>query len=73
MINDRQEKLRGNLQTKMMYFLKRKCIFLFKFAFATWQHRYERKVYARQAVDEFSKFRERKTLKECYDYWTVLS
>lgn len=56
----------------MMYFLKKKCISLFKVTFTKWRVEYEHKNYEKRAVDEFDKFRNKKLMQTAFDYLVAI-
>lgn len=68
----RLQKTKNNLNTKMMYFLKKKCISLFKETFTKWRVEYENKNYEKRAVDEFDKFRNKKLIQKAFDYMVAI-
>jgi hypothetical protein len=56
----------------MMRVLKKKCINIFRGAFATWRVRFQEKAYRRQAVSEFGAFRDQRQLKVIFSYFAAV-
>lgn len=63
---------KSHLNTRMMHFLKRKCISMFKVAFTQWRMRFENRQFKGQAVSEYSKYRRMKLKRIAFDYFVAI-
>eukprot|EP00347_Sterkiella_histriomuscorum_P015932 403355136 len=65
-------KQKSQLNTRMMYFLKKKCIHIFKVAFTQWRVKFENRQYGKQAVCEYNTFRDTKLKRMAFDYFAAI-
>ncbi|CDW90710.1 UNKNOWN [Stylonychia lemnae] len=63
---------KSHLNTIMMYNLKKKCIQLFKIAFTQWRVKFEHRKFGKEAVCEYSSFRNMKLKRMAFDYFNAI-
>lgn len=64
--NKRQS--RAAVKTRVMHLLQKKCVKIFRVAFATWRDRFHQRLYANEALVEFEQFREQRRLRLAFDH-----
>ena len=62
----------AGMKTRMMHLLKKKCVTIFRVAFATWRDRFVKRIYEKEAIAEFQRFREIKLMRVAFGYLSAV-